>query len=125
MTKTGIIVTGAAEDPRRGAFEFCAPTNDVFEVTGMPAEDFETTARRYAALPKASTTLGNSLRAWIYFVPTPLGPGYRLNRYAGEHNHPVPPAPRVAMNNTAWKMEHATEVTVRPVVQRAVAGASR
>ena len=37
------------EDHKRGAFEIGAPTTDVFDVTGRPAEDFESIARRYAA----------------------------------------------------------------------------
>ena len=43
----------------QGAFEFCAPMDDVLKVTGQPAEDFEVTARRYATLPKAQRTLAN------------------------------------------------------------------
>ncbi len=39
------------------------PTNDVPEVTGEPAEDFETTVRRYADLPEerpgTSTAISN------------------------------------------------------------------
>ena len=37
------------DDHERGAFELSAPTTDVHHVTGRPAEDFETIARRYAA----------------------------------------------------------------------------
>jgi NAD(P)H dehydrogenase (quinone) len=40
------------EDHKRGAFELGAPTTDVLDVTGRPAEDFETIAGRYAALPR-------------------------------------------------------------------------
>jgi uncharacterized protein YbjT (DUF2867 family) len=41
------------EDHKQGACALSAPTNDVLEVTGRPAEDFEITARRYAARPEA------------------------------------------------------------------------
>lgn len=113
------------EDHKQGAFEFCAPTDDVYQVTGTPAEDFETTARRYASLPKARRTFENGLRAWVDFMLTPLVPGYGLNRYEARHKHPTPPAPRFAMDDAGWKMEHATQVTARHVAQRAIAGASR
>ena len=45
------------DDHKRGAFELGAPTTDVLDVTGRPAEDFETIARRYAALPRNQRTL--------------------------------------------------------------------
>src|SRR6202045_3759355 len=50
------------DDHKRGAFELGAPTTDVLEVTGQPAEDFETIARRYAALPRNRRTPGRWLR---------------------------------------------------------------
>src|SRR5260370_1138320 len=50
------------EDHKRGAFELGAPTTDVLDVTGQPAEDFETIARRYAPLPHNRRTLGTCLR---------------------------------------------------------------
>ena len=66
------------DDHKRGAFELGAPTTDVLDVTGRPAEDFETMPRRYAALPRNQRTLGNWLRqlpqvhdgpaqAWLQF----------------------------------------------------------
>ena len=47
------------EDHKQGAFALGAPTNDVLEVTGRPAEYFETTARRYAARPEAQRNFTN------------------------------------------------------------------
>src|ERR1700704_6143363 len=44
------------DDHKRGAFELGAPTTDVLDVTGQAAEDFETIARRYAALPRKRRT---------------------------------------------------------------------
>ena len=38
------------DDHKRGAFELGAPTTDVLDVTGRPAEDFETIARRYCGI---------------------------------------------------------------------------
>src|SRR5246127_2455298 len=47
------------DDHERGAFELGAPTTDVLNVTGRPAEDFETIARRYAAPFRNQRTFGN------------------------------------------------------------------
>ena len=62
------------DDHRRGAFELGAPTTDVLDVTGRPAEDFETiagfaepgAARRYKAhsatsRPEATIVSGERL----------------------------------------------------------------
>jgi hypothetical protein len=56
------------DDHKRGAFELGAPTTDVLDVTGRPAEDFETIARRYAAHPRNSRTVGNWLREFTQFM---------------------------------------------------------
>jgi hypothetical protein len=67
-----------------------APTNDVLEVTGRPAEDFETIARRYAGLPRYRRTLGNRLRELAMLLVAPFSPGFNLKRYD--------PVPRAAGN---------------------------
>ncbi len=54
------------DDHKRGAFELGAPTTDVLDVTGQPAEDFETIARRYAVAapqPADPRQLSSSVRA--------------------------------------------------------------
>src|ERR1700727_1494082 len=56
------------DDQKRGAFEPGAPTTDVFDVTGRPPEDFETIARRYAALPGNRRTFVNWLRLCVQFM---------------------------------------------------------
>jgi hypothetical protein len=68
-------------DHKRGAFELGAPTTDVLDVTGRPAEDFETIARRYAALPSNQRTLGNRLRQFTEFMMAPFSAGLNLDRY--------------------------------------------
>ena len=95
------------EDHKRGAFELGAPTTDVLEVTGRPAEDFETIARRYAALPRNRRTLGNRLRALAQFVVTPLSPGFDFERYERELRRPFPSRPQFAPESTVWRREHA------------------
>ena len=94
------------EDHRRGAFALNAPTHDVLSVTGHPAEDFETTVRRYAALPEAQRTPTSQLRAFLDFMLTPFGPGYHLERYEREMGFPRPPQPRYALSDAAWERQH-------------------
>ena len=98
------------KDHKQGAFEFGAPTNDVLEVTGQPAEDFEVTARRYAALPKAQRSFTRGLRAWANFMRTPLNPGYNLGRYERDMAFPMLEKPLFAMEDEHWKARRAAEV---------------
>jgi uncharacterized protein YbjT (DUF2867 family) len=94
------------EDHKRGAFELGAPTNDVLDVTGRPAEDFETIARRYAALPRNRGTLGNRLRELAQFLMAPLSPGYNFDRYDRELRRPFPSDPQFAPESDVWRREH-------------------
>ena len=51
-------------DNKAGAFSFEGGVSSVVEeLTGTPAESFETTARRYAAMPFAAVTPGNRMKA--------------------------------------------------------------
>ena len=60
------------EDHKQGAFEKGAPTTDVFDVTGRPAEDFETIARRYGARPRNQRTLSDWIREFGQFMTAPF-----------------------------------------------------
>jgi hypothetical protein len=102
------------EDHRRGVFELCAPTNDVLEVTGRPAEDFETIARRYAALPHNRRTLGNGLRELAQFMVAPFSPGFNLKRYDRELRRPFPSEPQFAADSAVWIREHGRAGFVKP-----------
>ena len=95
------------EDHKRGAFEVGAPTTDVFDMTGRPAEDFETIARRYAAQPRNQRTFGNWLRELVQFMLAPLGPGFDLDRYDRELRRPFPAVPQFATDSKVWRREHA------------------
>src|SRR5215470_17284684 len=95
------------EDHKRGAFELGAPTTDVLEVTGRPAEDFETIARRYAAKPRNRRTIGNQLREFAEFLVTPLSRGFNLDRYDRELRRPFPSMPLFAPDSKVWRREHA------------------
>ncbi len=95
------------DDHKRGAFELGAPTTDVADVTGQPAEDFETIARRYAALPRNRRILGSWLREFAQFVIAPLSPSVNLDRYDRELRRPFPSVPQFASESKVWRREHA------------------
>ena len=94
------------DDYERGAFELGAPTTDVLDVTGRPAEDFETIARRYAAPFRNQRTFGNWLREFARFMLTPLSPGFNLDRYDRELRRPFPSEPQFAPESKVWQREH-------------------
>jgi NAD(P)H dehydrogenase (quinone) len=94
------------DDHKRGAFELGAPTPDVLDLTGRPAEDFETIARRYAAQPGNSRTVGNWLREFGQFIISPLGPGFSFDRYERELRRPFPRNPQFAPESEVWRREH-------------------
>ena len=102
------------EDHTRGAFELAAPTTDVLDVTGQPPEDFETIARRYAALPRNQRTPGNRLRELAQFMITPLSPGFNFDRYDRELRRPFPAEPQFAPDSKIWQREHAVAEDARP-----------
>jgi uncharacterized protein YbjT (DUF2867 family) len=102
------------EDHKRGAFELGAPTTDVPDVTGRPAEDFETIARRYAALPGNRRTRGNWLRQLGQFIMAPLSPGFHLDRYDRELRRPFPKEPQVAADSGVWRFEHTIAGAAKP-----------
>ena len=97
------------EDHKQGAFEFGAPTDVVQELTGQPAEDFEVTVRRYAALPFARKTFANRLRAFVNFNLVPFTPGYNLDQFDRAQFHPVPPKPQFAMADKLWQIERSAQ----------------
>jgi hypothetical protein len=102
------------EDRKQGAFEIGAPTTDVPDVTGRPAEDFETIARRYTVQPLNQRTLGNWLREFAQFMMAPLTPGFNFERYDRELRRPFPSAPRFAAESAIWRNEHDIADTIQP-----------
>ncbi len=94
------------EEHKRGAFEFGAPTNDVVEVAGRAPEDFETIARRYAALPEARQTIGAKLRAVRDFMRIGLTPAYDLDRFERQQQHPLVADPQLVLDSPVWRVEH-------------------
>ena len=106
------------DDHKRGAFELGAPTTDVLEVTGRPAEDFETIARRYAALPGNRPSVGNRLRELAQFMVAPISPGFNFDRYDRELRAPFPAEPWFAPESGIWRREHIITDAVKPAPGR-------
>jgi NAD(P)H dehydrogenase (quinone) len=106
------------DDHKLGAFELGAPTSDVLDVTGSPAEDFETIARRYARHPRNQRTFGNWVREFAEFMMAPLSPGFNLDRYDRELRRPFPSVPRFAPDSEIWRREHAISDAAEPAVPR-------
>jgi hypothetical protein len=99
------------EDMRAGTFEFeGGVTETVAQLTGTPAETFETTARRYAALPMARQTFANRLKAFINFNLTPFYPGTNFTRYDARMAFPVAPNPTLAIADATWRRLHGAHM---------------
>ena len=99
------------EDNKQGAFSFeGGVTNVMEELTGSPAESFEVTARRYAALPFARQTSGNRLKAILNFAITPFYPAYDIEAYERALELPVPSQPLFCMQDEEWKRSCAEQM---------------
>jgi uncharacterized protein YbjT (DUF2867 family) len=102
------------DDHKRGAFELGAPTSDVLDVTGRPAENFETIARRYAGLPRNRRTVGNWLRELAAFLIAPFVPAFNLDRHDRELRRPFPGNPQFAPESEVWRREHGISTRATP-----------
>jgi hypothetical protein len=99
------------EDMKRGTFSFeGGVTNVVEELTGTPAESFETTARRYAAMPFARQTLGNRLKAFVNFNLTPFYPGYNFDKWDRIMRFPQPASPTLSVQDETWQRTHRSQM---------------
>ena len=108
------------EDNDRGAFEVGAPNDTVRELTGKEAEDFETIARRHAALPASRQNLRTRLAVLARFLVLPMLPGFDPVAYEKTQEHPAAPAPRSAVEDAGWMASHGAEdlrMTVSPLQQ--------
>ena len=106
------------EDNQNGGFSFEGGVTTVLEdLTGTPAECFETTARRYAAMPFARQTLGNRLKAFLNFNLTLFYPGYNLARIDRQFGFPMPPNPSFSIDDERWRREHRQMMGRQPRVR--------
>lgn len=95
-----------AEDLRGGTFAFGAPTDHVEQVTGTPAESFETTARRYLAQPHLiapGLEPGSFLGALWFGVKMLLAPSGGFDRWESDQHLPRIDRPLLAYENPAWR----------------------
>jgi NAD(P)H dehydrogenase (quinone) len=111
------------QDNDRGAFAVGAPNETVRELTGKEAEDFETIARRHAALPASRQSFGARLAAFARFLAVPILSGFDPVAYDRGQEQPVPPTPRLALDDADWKASHGFEgsAVVRGPLKEALA----
>ncbi|MFO1037803.1 MAG: NmrA family NAD(P)-binding protein [Geminicoccaceae bacterium] len=103
------------QDMRKGTFAFEGGVTDVVrELTGTPAESFETTARRYAALPFARRTLANRLKALLSFNITPFCPGYDFDAWDRKMAIPAAPHPNLSIDDERWRRTHHAQMVGLP-----------
>lgn len=101
------------EEMKLGTFSFEGGVTDVVEeLTGSPAESFETTARRYADMPFARQTLRNRLKAFINFNLTPFYPGYNFDRWDRDMGFPRPAQATYAIEDKQWLETHSAQMRV-------------
>jgi len=108
------------EDNDRGAFAIGAPNDTIRELTGKDAEDFETIARRHAALPASRKNFRTRLAVLARFLMLPMLPEFDPVAYEKTQEHPAPPAPRPAVDDAGWMASHGAEdsgMTVSPLQQ--------
>ena len=111
------------EDHDRGAFAVGAPNDTIRELTGKDAEDFETIARRHAALPESRQSVGARLAAFARFMAVPMLPGFNPVTYDRAQEQPVPPTPHLALDDAAWTASHGAEgsIVMRSTLKEALA----
>jgi uncharacterized protein YbjT (DUF2867 family) len=101
------------QDVRDGTFAFEGGVTSVVEdLSGAPAESFEATAKRYAALPFAKPTFGNRLKAFVNFSLAPFYPGTDFDRWDKRMAFPRAPLPTLSIADARWRAEHAAQMAV-------------
>ena len=91
-----------AEETRKGAYAIGAPTEHVLEVTGQPAEDFDTIARRYAQLPDARRTVAKTLRALTLMMKMMTTRVPNFDEWEQDRDHPLIANGSLAQDNPDW-----------------------
>ena len=93
-------------EQQRGAFAYSAPTDHVLRATGHQPESFETTVRRYAALPAAQPSFGNRLSAVAQMMKIVFTPALDVDRFEREALLPIPVSARLSIDDERWLREH-------------------
>jgi hypothetical protein len=99
------------QEHRRGTFSLAGGVTDVVErLTSTPAESFEITAARYAAMPFAKQSLTNRLKAFLRFNMLLLYPGHDLAAYERREGFAVPEQASFAIDTSSWTREHLAQM---------------
>ena len=80
------------------------------QLTGAPADSFEVTARRYAALPFARQTVVNRLKAFAMFSVLPFYPGHNLKSYERRMGFSKPDQAMLSIDDERWTLEHQAQM---------------
>jgi uncharacterized protein YbjT (DUF2867 family) len=101
------------EDMKRGTFSFeGGVTTVVEELTGLPAESFAATAKRYATMPFARQSMQNRLMAFAKFNLTPFYPGYNFDQWDRRMRFPLPDKPSLSIDDEHWRAEHRRQMEI-------------
>ena len=101
-------------DNRQGAFSYEGGVTRVMQdLTGRPAESFDTTARRYAALPFAQQSFANRLKAFVNFNISPFYPGYKIDAYERKLEFPVLSTPLQCMEDESCGKSRAAQMALQ------------
>jgi uncharacterized protein YbjT (DUF2867 family) len=95
-----------AEELRNGAYEIHAPNDVVHSLTGKPAEDFETIARRYIAHPdliNPGLKAGSRLQALALLGKILLTRPIDLDAWERKRGFPLLAEPECAHASSAWR----------------------
>jgi len=103
------------EDYRRGSFEIGAPNDAVLEMTGKPAEDFETIVRRYIKNHDDVTrpTFGNRIKAIRGFIKLVLTGAVDLDKFEKDRGYPVLRDPKYSIEYAPWLKSHSEQHPVK------------
>ena len=108
------------EEHRRGTFSMAGGVTDVVErLTGAPAESFEVTAARYAAMPFARQSLSNRLRAFLRVNVLPLYPGHNLAEHERQVDSAQPEQASLAIDDPSWTQDHLAQMEEQGVLRTA------
>ena len=99
------------EDYRKGSFEIGAPNDTVLEMTGKPAEDFETIIRRYIKDHDDVTrpTFGNKLKAIRGFIKLVFTGAVDLDKLEKDREYPVLKDPKYSIDYAPWLQSHSEQ----------------
>ena len=92
---------------QRGTFAVGGPTDAVLQITGRPAEDYETTARRYAEqLPKNIRSLPSMLKAMMQMNLWMLRPAPKTKPHLALSDFLQPDRASLSIDTPSWRASH-------------------